>query len=162
MVPQEAERIVPGDTIVDAVLTASRVLVAVAARSLGEVADEVTMTQYRSLVVLASRGPQSVAALAEAVGVTPPTATRMCDRLVRKGLVLRRHDRNDRRLIRLTLAKKGRDLVAEVTERRRTEIAGLLGAIPAGQQAGLVDALRHLSEAAGEVPEQDWSTGWDL
>ena len=38
-------RSVPTDTIVDAVLTASRVLVAVAARSLGEVADEVTMTR---------------------------------------------------------------------------------------------------------------------
>ena len=153
---------VPTDTIVDAVLTASRVLVAVAARSLGEVADEVTMTQYRSLVVLASRGPQSAAALAEAVDVTPPTATRMCDRLVRKGLVVRRHEQGDRRLIRLTLAKKGRDLVASVTERRRIEIVRLLAAIPGEQQRALVDALQHLTEAAGEVPEQDWSTGWDI
>lgn len=153
---------VPTDTIVDAVLTASRVLVAVAARSLGEVADEVTMTQYRSLVVLASRGPQSAAALAEAVDVTPPTATRMCDRLVRKGLVVRRHEQGDRRLIRLTLAKKGRDLVASVTERRRIEIVRLLAAIPGEQQRALVDALQHLTEAAGEVPEQVWSTGWDI
>ena len=143
--------------VVDAVLTASRVLVAVAARSLGEVADEVTMTQYRSLVVLASRGPQSAAALAEAVDVTPPTATRMCDRLVRKGLVVRRHEQGDRRLIRLTLAKKGRDLVASVTERRRIEIVRLLAAIPGEQQRALVDALQHLTEAAGEVPEQDLS-----
>ncbi len=154
--------IVASDSIVDAVLTASRVLVAVAARSLGDVADEVTMTQYRTLVVLASRGPQSAAALAEAVDVTPPTATRMSDRLVRKGLVVRRHDRSDRRLIRLTLAKKGRDLVAAVTERRRIEIARLLAAIPVEQQSSLVDALQHLTAAAGEVPEQDWSTGWDL
>lgn len=154
--------IVASDSIVDAVLTASRVLVAVAARSLGDVADEVTMTQYRTLVVLASHGPQSAAALAEAVDVTPPTATRMSDRLVRKGLVVRRHDRSDRRLIRLTLAKKGRDLVAAVTERRRIEIARLLAAIPVEQQSSLVDALQHLTAAAGEVPEQDWSTGWDL
>jgi len=53
-----------------AVLSASRVLVAVAARSLGDVAEEVTLTQYRTLVVLASRGPQSLAALAEAIDVT--------------------------------------------------------------------------------------------
>ena len=59
------------EPVVDAVLTASRVLVAVAARSLAEVADEVTLTQYRSLVVLASRGPQSGAALAEELAVTP-------------------------------------------------------------------------------------------
>jgi DNA-binding MarR family transcriptional regulator len=86
----------------------------------------------------------------------------MCDRLVRKGLVVRRHDRGDRRLIRLTLARKGHDLVAAVTERRRTEIAQLLEAIPAEQQGVLVDALGFLTAAAGEVPEQDWSTGWDL
>ena len=159
---QKAGGIVPTDTIVDAVLTASRVLVAIAARSLGDVADEVTMTQYRTLVVLASRGPQSVAALAEAVDVTPPTATRMCDRLVRKGLIVRRHEQGDRRLIRLTLAKKGQNLVADVTERRRIEIARLLAAIPTEQQGALVEALQHLSAAAGEVPEQDWSTGWDL
>jgi hypothetical protein len=47
------------DAVVDAVLSASRVLVAVAARSLAEMPGEVTLTQYRSLVVLASRGPRA-------------------------------------------------------------------------------------------------------
>lgn len=150
------------DLIVDAVLSASRVLVAVAARSLGDVAEEVTLTQYRTLVVLASRGPQSLATLAAAVDVTPPTATRMCDRLIKKGLVTRRHDRGDRRLVRLTLAKKGQELVDAVTERRRAEIAHLLEAIPSEQEAALVDSLQRLMSAAGEVPELDWSTGWDL
>ena len=42
--------------IVDAVLRASRVLVAVAARSLVGVDREVTVPQFRALVVLASRG----------------------------------------------------------------------------------------------------------
>jgi len=154
---------VSGDTLVDAVLSASRVLVAVAARSLGDRAEEeVTLTQYRTLVVLASRGPQSLAALARAVDVTPPTATRMCDRLIRKGLIERRHERGDRRLIRLALAPKGQELVSAVTERRRAEIARLLAAIPVEQQAALVDSLQRLTDAAGEVPEQDWSTGWDL
>ena len=151
-----------GDSIVDAVLSASRVLVAIAARSLGDVAEEVTLTQYRTLVVLASRGPQSLASLAEAIDVTPPTATRMCDRLIRKGLILRRHERGDRRLIRLSLAAKGRILVDAVTERRRAEITDLVTAIPRDQQTALVDSLQRLATAAGEVPEQDWSAGWDL
>jgi len=150
------------DSVVDAVLNASRVLVAVAARSLGDVAEEVTLTQYRTLVVLASRGPQSLAALAEAIDVTPPTATRMCDRLIRKGLILRRHERGDRRLIRLSLSEKGQVLVDAVTERRRAEITDLLKAIPREQQTALVDSLQRLASAAGEVPEQDWSAGWDL
>ena len=152
----------PNDELVDAVLSASRVLVAIAARSLADVGEEVTLTQYRSLVVLASRGPQGVAALAEAVAVTSPTASRMCDRLVKKGLVTRRSGRHDRRQVRITLSPSGRRLVDTVTARRRAEIEQLVESIPDDSRAEVVVALGHLSETAGEVPEQDWSTGWDL
>jgi DNA-binding MarR family transcriptional regulator len=148
--------------MVDAVLSASRVLVAIAARSLADAGEEVTLTQYRSLVILASRGPQSMAALAEAVAVTPPTASRLCQRLVRKGLVRRRTDRHDRRQVRLALTEAGRDLIDTVTARRREEIADLLASVPAETQHSVVAALRQLAAGAGEVPEQDWSSGWDL
>jgi DNA-binding MarR family transcriptional regulator len=150
------------ESILDAVVTASRVLVAIAARSLADVGEEVTLTQYRSLVVLASRGPQGVAALAEAVAVTPPTASRLVDRLVRKGLVQRRTDRLDRRQVRIGLTEAGRRLVDLVTERRRQEIADLLRSIDPEVQRSMAAGLQQLAQAAGEVPEQDWSTGWDL
>jgi DNA-binding MarR family transcriptional regulator len=150
------------DSVVDAVLSASRVLVAVAARSLSDVAEEVTLTQYRTLVVLASRGPQNLAGLAEAVGVTPATATRMCDRLVRKDLVRRRTERSDRRQLRVALTAKGRSLVDAVTDRRRREIELIMKDIPTEEQVVLVQALARLTAAAGEVPEQDWTTGWEL
>src|SRR6516165_11218848 len=78
---------------VDAVLMASRSLIAVATRSLGAAAEEITIAQYRALVVLASRGPQRMADLAGALGVTPSTAGRMCDRLVRKKLIRRQRTR---------------------------------------------------------------------
>jgi len=150
--------------MVDAVLSASRVLVAVAARSLADLgeAEDVTLTQYRSLVVLASRGPQGIASLADALGVTPPTASRLCDRLVRKGLVRRRADRSDRRQVRVALTETGRRLVDVVTERRRCEIAALLEAVPQDARHAVASGLQLLADAAGEVPEQDWSTGWDL
>jgi DNA-binding MarR family transcriptional regulator len=152
----------PVESVVDAVLTASRVLVAVAARSLSDVAEEVTLTQYRSLVVLASRGPQNLSGLAEAVGVTSATATRMCDRLVKKKLVARQSMKADRRQIRLALTKEGLKLVNAVTDRRRGEIAAIVNTIDPVEQVILIQALSHFAAAAGEVPEQDWSTGWDL
>ena len=49
-----------------------------------------------------------------------------------------------------------------MTARRRQEIADLLAAIPLETQRSVVIALTQLAEAAGEVPEQDWSAGWDL
>ena len=150
------------DSIIDSVLSASRVLVAVAARSLSDIGEDVTLTQYRTLVVLASRGPQNMATLAEAVGVTPATATRMCDRLVRKKLIVRRTERGDRRQVRLVLSKTGLQFVAVVTDRRRREIERIVGTVPEEERDVLVHALKRFADAAGEVPEQDWSTGWDI
>jgi hypothetical protein len=45
------------------------------------VAEDTTIAQYRALALLASRGPQRMVDLAAALGITPPTAGRMCDRL---------------------------------------------------------------------------------
>jgi DNA-binding MarR family transcriptional regulator len=99
------------EELVDAVLGASRALVAVAARSLAMVADDVTLAQYRALIELASRGPQRVADLAAALTVDRSTATRMCDRLVRKRLVARRRMTDDRRVVRISLTRAGADVV---------------------------------------------------
>ena len=73
----------PDEAVVDAVLSASRSLIAVATMSLGAAAEDTTLAQYRALVVLASRGPQRMTDLAAALDVTPSTAGRMCDRLLR-------------------------------------------------------------------------------
>lgn len=146
--------------VVDAVVTASRVLVAVAARSLRGIEEDVTLAQYRTLVVLASRGPQSSASLASVLGVSASTATRMCDRLIRKGFIRRRAARQDRREVRLALTDAGRRIVDEVTRLRRAELASILAAVPRREQTELIRALGHLNAAAGEVPDQDWAMGW--
>ncbi|HET9092408.1 MAG TPA: MarR family transcriptional regulator [Acidimicrobiales bacterium] len=148
--------------VVDALLAASRVLVAVAARSLSAAEEEVTLAQYRTLVVLASRGPQRVADLAAALAVTPATATRMCDRLVHKQLIRRRTEREDRRQVRVALTERGRELVDAVTARRRLEIAEIVKRIPAGQQQVMIEALQRFAESAGEIRDEDWASGWDL
>jgi DNA-binding MarR family transcriptional regulator len=151
-----------GEELVGAVLGASRALVAVAARSLANVAEDVTLAQYRVLIELAARGPQRLADLATALGVDRSTATRMCDRLVRKRLVHRRRTNDDRRGVRVSLTAAGGELVAEVSRRRRAEIATIVERMPNAHHRPVVNALRAFAEAAGEVPEQDWSLGWDL
>jgi DNA-binding MarR family transcriptional regulator len=148
------------DELVDTVLAASRALVAVAARSLAAAGDEVTLPQYRALVVLAARGPQGTAELAAELAVNPSTATRMCDRLVRKGLIRRHRQAGDRRSVRITLTAPGRDLVAEVTRRRRAELTRLLEALPPGQHEPLIAAFRAFAAAAGELPQPGAALGW--
>ncbi len=147
--------------LVDAVISASRALVAVAARSLAGLEGEITLPQYRALVVLTSRGTQRVGDLAAALGVTPSTATRMCDRLVRKGLIERHRPVDDRRALQIRITPRGRALVRQVTRRRRAEVERILAVMPETGRAGLVTSLGAFARAAGEVPEQDWSLGWD-
>ncbi len=147
--------------VIDAVLGASRVLVAVAARSLSPFEDNVTLPQFRVLVVLA-HGPQRVADLAAALSAEPSTATRLCDRLARKKLVRRQRMASDRRTVQVAIAEAGRDLVKEVMDRRRAEVARILRRVPPAHQEQLIEALRTFNEAAGEAPEHVWSLGWSV
>jgi DNA-binding MarR family transcriptional regulator len=140
---------------VDAVLTASRSVVAVATRSLGAAAEETTIAQYRALVV-ASRGPQRMVDLAEALGVAPSIAGRMCGRLVCKGLVRRHRARGDRRAVVVSAAPAGRQVVDEATGRRRALFADILGRLPADAQRAVATAFRQFTDAAGEVPDSQW------
>jgi DNA-binding MarR family transcriptional regulator len=141
---------------VDAVLTASRSLIAVATRSLGAAAEETTIAQYRALVVLASRGPQRMTDLAGALDVAPSTAGRMCDRLVRKRLIRRHRARADRRAVLVSITAAGRQVVDQATTRRRELIAGILAKLPLQQQQAAAVALRAFAEAAGEIPDSQW------
>ncbi len=148
--------------MIEAAVTASRALVALAARSLADCDEDVTLPQYRMLVVLGMRGPRPSSSLAAALGVAPPTATRMSDRLVRKGLVGRRTNARDRRQVMLSLTPAGRRLLDTVTEHRRQEIRALLDGVPRERHPSLVEAFRLFAGAAGELAEADWAAGWEL
>lgn len=150
---------VADETVVDAVLSGSRSLIAVATMSLGAAAEETTIAQYRALVVLASRGSQRLTDLAGALDVAPSTAGRMCDRLVRKGLVRRHRGRADRRAVLVAITAAGRAVVDQATARRRELIAGILARLPEQVQHMVADGLRAFAEAAGEIPDSQWPSG---
>lgn len=146
--PDASEVLAGQADVVDAVLAASRVFVAVASNALAGLSPEVTLPQFRALVLLEGRGAMTVAELAAELGVAPSTASRMCDRLVAKRLVRRSLDRTNRRRVRLTLHDAGRKLIAASTRRRKQQIAKLLRTIPPREQKRLASVLRVLAAAA--------------
>src|SRR6516162_7287401 len=60
---------------------------------------DLTMSQLKLLLLVASNDGSRVGDLAHALGVTPPTVTTSLDRLVEHGLVRREDDAVDRRLV---------------------------------------------------------------
>ena len=149
-----------------AVLTASRLLVAISARSLACVGERVTLPQFRMLVILAGQGDTKLVTLAERLGVNPSTAMRMADRLVAARLVSRRTNPVNRRETLLSPTPEGRRIVAEVTARRREEVAAIVARMAPEQRTALVAALTAFTEAGNE-PELPASVhdlyplGWD-
>ena len=143
----------------EALLIASRALVAVAARSLADVND-ITLPQFRALVVLTRPTSVTVRDLAVALDSHPSTATRLCDRLVRKGLVRRRPGISpDRRETALGLTAKGRRLVERVTERRRRDLSAIASSMSVDDRRHAIRGLASFAIAAGELPGVD-RFGW--
>jgi DNA-binding MarR family transcriptional regulator len=132
------------------VLTASRLLIALSARSLASVEDTLTLPQFRMLVVLESRGELSLSRLAHHLAVNPSTAFRMAERLISLGMLARGENNSDRREVLLFLTHSGRRVVTEATTRRRSEIAKIVASIPADQRAELIRALQTFTDAGDE------------
>jgi DNA-binding MarR family transcriptional regulator len=149
-----------GTVAVAALMAASRAFVGITARSLAALDADVTLPQFRALVVLAMRGPQRPADISTELNVAPSTGTRMCERLVRKGLVRRARTPSDRRVVRLRLTPAGESLVGEVISRRRDQLAAIVEATAEHWQPAVTAALHAFARAAGEVPEQEWWLGW--
>ncbi|WP_194905910.1 MarR family winged helix-turn-helix transcriptional regulator [Catenulispora rubra] len=140
------------DRVTEAVLTASRLLVAVSARSLSETEDSLTLPQFRALVVLSTRGPLRLTHLAEHLAVNPSTAMRMAERLNAAGMIDRAPNPENRRESILSLTDAGCRVVEQVTERRRGEIAAIVERMPVEQRDSLIEALEAFSAAGGEPP----------
>jgi len=140
------------EAITDALLTASRLLVAMSARSIARVDETITIPQFRTLVILSTRDPVNLATLSGLLDVAPSTTGRMVDRLVTAGLIDRKPHPESRRELVVALTARGREVVAAVTAYRRDEIARVVQKMPRRERHGLIRALAAFTEAGGEQP----------
>jgi DNA-binding MarR family transcriptional regulator len=138
------------DDLVTAVLTASRVLVGVAAASLAGTEATLTLAQFRMLAMLDAHGETNLNRLADSLRVSSSTAVRMVDRLLAAGLVTRHENPGNRREVVLALSRSGAEVVWRVTDRRRAAIARIVRQMPTDKRAELIEALNAFAEAAGE------------
>lgn len=135
---------------VEATLAASRALVGVVARSLAEVLDQVTLPQFRVLVVLCAEGPLRSGVLAERLGIHQSTFTRTADRLVAQGWIRRVPNAESRREVLVDLTDAGRDLVVDVMEARRTELQRILADTSPQERETIRAGFEAFATAAGE------------
>ena len=73
--------------------------------------SDLTVAQLRVLLVLQAAGPSRMSDIAATLEVALPTATGIVDKLVKKDLVVREADPQDRRLVIASLSAGGREII---------------------------------------------------
>lgn len=142
--------IVPAD-VIEALETLMYGAVGMTAVALSAAAaGELTLSQWRALVVIGRGEATRVGVIGAAVGMSLPSASRLVRRLERRGLVSTERDEGDRRatLVRMTLA--GRALRDDVIVRRRALMEEALATRSPRLPTGLVPGLEVLGDAFGE------------
>jgi DNA-binding MarR family transcriptional regulator len=135
---------------VEATQTAARALLGVVARSLAEVLEQITLPQFRVLVVLCAEGPLRSGVLAERLGIHQSTFTRTADRLVAQGWIRREVSSESRREVIVDLTESGQQLVLDVMRARRREIEKILRGATPEQREAIRTGFEAFAQAAGE------------
>ena len=138
-----------------ATLVASRSLLGFVAKSLAPALEEMTMPQFRILVVLDGEGALRMGDLAERIGVHPSTLSRTVDRLVGGGWLARASGEESRREVHVALTLRAHRLVDAVTEQRRSGIVGVLKRLPPEDRAAVHRGMEIFAAAAGEASPGD-------
>ncbi len=103
-----------------------------------------TLHQFRALVIVNAEDRCTTTDLADAVGVHPSVATGIVQRMVQRGLFDRHEDPVDRRIRRLSLTPRGRELAEEIVgtarEQRRRQL-DMLDDAQLAQLRGILGAL---------------------
>ena len=122
----------------------------------------ITGPQLVCLLEVAEHGPTTATRIAQRVHLSASTVVGILDRLESKGLISRKRDRNDRRLVHVTVTASGRHLIDRAPSPLQASLYEALGQLPEDEQARLADSLDKIARLTkANADALDTSTGND-
>src|SRR5664279_1711699 len=107
---------------------------------------DLTFGQLRLLFILGQSGPISIGQLADVLGVADATASEFVDRVERRGLAIRSHRADDRRVVDCKLSDEGVRLLAEIAGARRKAMRQVLAVLTPEELADFDRLIRVMAE----------------
>lgn len=107
--------------------------------------------QNHLLAALWDRDGSTPGEIAAAVRVTTPTVVKMATRMTVAGLVTRRPDERDHRLVRLWLTDAGRALRKPIEAERRSIEAKITASLTQAERKHLLSALAKIHRSASDL-----------
>jgi DNA-binding MarR family transcriptional regulator len=111
----------------------------------------VSLIHLNVLTLLDEDGPDSMSHLADALEVSVASMTGIVDRMEKRGLVERRHDGGDRRVVLVHPTDAGRHVFVAIDRRRREGLTKLLERLTEEDLAALLQGHRALRAARAAV-----------
>ncbi|MDI5964397.1 MarR family transcriptional regulator [Streptomyces sp. SL13] len=108
----------------------------------------VSSSQLRVLFILEHNEGINLRTLADALGSTPPSVSRLCDRLQAVGFVERAPSSSSRRELQLHLSGRGSAFLRDLRTRREKELSAVIEQMPAAKRAALLDGLEAFCDTA--------------
>ncbi|HOZ03355.1 MAG TPA: MarR family transcriptional regulator [Candidatus Woesebacteria bacterium] len=90
-----------------------------------------TMLQVQTLKTIKENSPITASELASRLQMSPSALTQMTDRLIKSKFISRKNDKNDRRLILLSLTSDGEEHLASILKRMEQKANQILAPISA-------------------------------
>lgn len=113
-----------------------------------------TPPQFYILKILSHYGTSRATELAKIMYVKPSAITVMIDRLIDQELVLRYHDKNDRRVVVIELTAKGKDVVEEAMTARNQHIAKYFSQLEVQEREDLLRLFEKLEAIICQTSEK--------
>lgn len=107
--------------------------------------ERLTVGRWRCLAVLAEEGGIALGELADHTVIDKPALTHVIDQMEADGLVERRTDDADRRVIKVSLTGEGRALFERVLPKAREVYARALNEVPGGDHKLMLSLLKRMA-----------------
>jgi DNA-binding MarR family transcriptional regulator len=116
---------------------------------------DLTLPEFRGLAFINRNPGCALNELAEHVGLEAPSASKLVEHLVQRGLVKREADPADRRRVRLQLLARGQRSINTAFEHTREFLAEQLAHLSDAEGTALLGALHILKGAFSAEPEKE-------
>lgn len=129
----------------------TRALVGITLHSLEALGGEVTIPQFRLLLIAAGMGRVPSSRIAAEAMMTPSSVTRLADKLEAAGLLERGTDPRNRSIVTIKITEAGLDLVTRVVERRHELLAAALDRMEPGEREAAARIAPRFAGFAGDA-----------
>ena len=114
-----------------------------------------SLVHLNVLTLLEAEGPMAMGRLAEALDVSVASATGIVARMTARGVVERRHDADDRRVVLVHLTPRGTRVFQNLEQHHRQRLARLIDQLSEDELTGFLMGLRALRAARARTPDHE-------